>query len=88
MTSTAIPTLAQLIRHTAQLRRDLLALIKKFPEDDLELGDRIFVRLLNPIWRNPSAKSYDPKQQKQIAAVEWIERYQNYIRDAESRIWR
>jgi hypothetical protein len=86
MTSTAILTLAQLIRHTAQLRRDLLALTKKFPEGDLELGDRIFVRLLNPVWRNPSGKSYDPKQQKQIAAIEWIEGYQNYLRDVEALI--
>jgi len=75
-----------MIRRTAQLRRDLLALMKKFPEDDLELGDRIFVRLLNPLWRNPSGKPYGPRQQKQIAAVEWLERYQNYLRDVEAWI--
>ena len=86
MTSTAIPTLAKLIRRTVQLRRDLLALMKTFPEDDLQLGDRIFIRLLNPLWRNPSGKSYDPEQQKQIAAIEWIERYQNYLRDVEAWI--
>jgi hypothetical protein len=86
MTRTAIPTLAKLIRRTAQLRRDLRALMKKFPEDELELDDRIFVRLLNPLWRNPSGKAYDPKQQKQIAAVKWIERYQNYLRDVEAWI--
>ena len=45
MTSTTIPTLAQLIRQAARLRRDLRGLMKKFPEDDIELGDRIFVRL-------------------------------------------
>ena len=42
MTSTAIPTLAKLIRRTAQLRRDLLALMKQFPEEDLELGEQDF----------------------------------------------
>jgi len=56
MTSPAIPTLAHLILQTARLRRDLSALTNKFPEHDLELGDRIFVRLLSPVWRNPFGK--------------------------------
>ena len=82
-TSTTVPTLAGLIRRTARLRRDLVALVRNFPEDDLELGDRIFVRLLNPMWRNRFGKKYEPDQKKQIAAVEWIERYRNYLRDVE-----
>jgi len=83
---TTVPTLAVLIRLTAQLRHDLVALMRKFPEDDLEMGDKIFVRLLNPSWRNPFGKKYEPHQEKQIASVEWIERYQNYVRDVETLI--
>ena len=76
-----VPTLSELIRTTARLHRDLTNLMKRHPEDHLHQGDRIFVRLLNPMWRNPFGKEYTPEQQKQIEAVEWIGKYQNYIRD-------
>ena len=76
-----VPTLPQLIRRTAHLRRDLIGLIKRYPEDQLDLGDRIFVRLLNPMWRNPFGKKYTPDQQKKIEAVRWIDSYRSYIRD-------
>jgi hypothetical protein len=81
-----VPTLSELIRTTAPLHRDLTNLMKRHPEDHLDLGDRIFVRLLNPMWRNPFGKEYTPEQRKQSEAVEWIERYQNYIRELEGLI--
>jgi hypothetical protein len=76
-----VPTLSELIRTTTRLRRDLTNLMKRHPEGHVDLGNRIFVRLLNPMWRNPFGKTYTPEQQKQTEAVEWIGRYQNYIRD-------
>jgi len=78
-----VPTLSELIRTTARLRRDLTNLMKRHPEDHLDLGDRIFVRLLNPMWRNAFGQEYTPEQRKQSDAVEWIKRYQNYIRELE-----
>jgi integrase-like protein len=77
------PTLSELIRTTARLHRDLTNLMKRHPEDHLDLGDRIFVRLLNPMWRNPFGQEYTPDQRKQSDAVEWIKRYQNYIQELE-----
>ena len=78
-----VPTLPGLIRTTTGLRRNLVALIKRFPEDHLDLEERIFVRLLNPLWRNPYGQEYSSGQQKQIEVVKWIESYQSYIRDLE-----
>jgi hypothetical protein len=57
--------------------------MKRHPENHLDLGDRIFVRLLNPMWRNPFGKEYTSEQQKEIEAVRWIDRYCSYIRDLE-----
>ncbi len=77
------PTLSELIRTTARLQRDLTTLMRRHPEDHLDLGDRIFVRLLNPMWRNPFGREYRPDQRKQIEVVEWVMKYQNYIRELE-----
>jgi hypothetical protein len=57
-----VPTLPELIRRTARLRRDLIKLMERHAEDDLDLGDRSFVRLLNPMWRNPYGKQYTSEQ--------------------------
>jgi len=77
----SISTIRSLISVTGKLRRDLEALIKEFPEDHLPLGDRIFVRLMNPIWRNLKGVPYGADEKKKREAVKWIDRLYNYSRD-------
>jgi hypothetical protein len=74
-----VPTLPELIRRTARLRRDLIKLMERHAEDDLDLGDRSFVRLLNPMWRNPYGKQDTSEQQKEIETVGWINEYWTYF---------
>ncbi len=83
---TYVPDIPDLIRRTAKLRRDLIALVRRFPEDHLELADRIFVRLLNPMWRNPIGGIHAPFEQKQAEAIHWIDQLLEYLRDLEGCI--
>jgi len=83
MSAAAVPDLPDLIRRTSQLRLKLIALMKRFPEDHLDLGERIFVRLLNPVWRNQVGGMHGPYERKQTEVIAWIERYYSYLRDLE-----
>ena len=80
----AIANLADLIRKTAKLRKDLQTLVRRFPEDHLNLGERVFVRLLNPVWRNEVGDLHGPYERKQTEAIAWIAQYREYLRDLEA----
>ena len=82
---TYIPNISDLIRKTKKLRRDLVGLVRRFPEGHLDLGERIFVRFLNPVWRKIGGL-HGPYEQKQAMAVEWIEQFHQYIRDLDDCI--
>lgn len=82
----SVPTLRTLIGTTTKLGRNLEELLKKHPEEHLDGSNRIFVRLLNPVWRNPYGIPYRPDQTKELGAVAWIGRFQQYLQDLEGWI--
>jgi len=82
----SVPTLRTLIGTTTKLRRSLEELLKRHPEERLDGSVRIFVRLLNPVWRNPFGTPYRPDQTKALEAVAWIDRFQQYLQDLEGWI--
>jgi hypothetical protein len=81
-----IPTLAGLIRRTSKLRRDLVSLQRRFPEDQLEPENRVFPRLISPRWRNLVGDVHGPYDRKHTEAVNWISQYGDYIRDLEGYV--
>lgn len=83
---TSVPDIPSLIRRTTKLRRDLSGLLQRFPEDHLDAGERIFLRLLNPLWRNQIGDLHGPYERKKAEAVRWIEQYGQYLRDVEACI--
>lgn len=83
---TCIPVLPDLIRRTSKLRHELVAMVRRFPEDHLGQADKIFPRLLNPVWRNPIGGLHGPYEEKQSRAIRWIERLGEYLRDLEGCI--
>jgi hypothetical protein len=83
---TSIPALPDLIRRTCKLRQELVAMVSRFPEDHLGLADKIFPRLLNPVWRKQIGGLHGPYDEKQSRAVRWIERLVEYLQDLEGCI--
>jgi hypothetical protein len=81
-----IATLAHLIRRTSKLRRDLVLLQLRFPEDQLEPESRVFPRLVSTRWRNLVGENNGPYERKRTEAVSWICQYGDYIRDLEGYI--
>jgi hypothetical protein len=82
----SLPTLSTLIATTLKLRRSLEALVKRHPEGHLNLSDQIFVRFLNPLWRNRSGTPYRAVQRKELEAVAWIDQFVMYQKDVEGLI--
>jgi hypothetical protein len=73
-----LPTLAEILKLTRQLRRKLAALLAKFPEDDIEPGERIFPRLLTHDWRHMHGVGHGPHSLKYFEASRWATEYHAY----------
>jgi hypothetical protein len=77
----AVPSVDELILRTAKLRRELRRLLKRFPEDHVALGERIFIRLFDPVWRNQIGDVRGPYERKQAAAIRWLDEFDRYLDD-------
>lgn len=61
-----------------------MALLRQFPEDHLDVDQRIFGdRFLTPRWRHFVGEEHGPYDAKESRVVKWIEQYLDYISDLE-----
>lgn len=74
-----LPTHQEVVRVTRQLRRGLRDLLTRFPEDEVEPGDRVFPRLLTHSWRHLRGVTYGPLDKKYIASASWMDEYHSYL---------
>lgn len=73
------PTLKELLRETAYLRRQLQRLVDSYPEDTLDPDDRILNRILTNQWRQLHGGYYGPRERRYEEAVDWVKRFDAYI---------
>jgi hypothetical protein len=75
-----LPTHEEMIRLTRRLQRRLKGLLKDFPENDIEPGERIFPRLLTHEWRSFSDDPNGPHGRKYTEAARWVDDLYNYLK--------
>ncbi len=74
-----LPTHEEIIKITCRVRRRLGTLLAKYPEDDIEPGERIFPRLLTHGWRQLHGGTHGPHSLKYAEASRWADEYYDYL---------
>jgi hypothetical protein len=77
------PALRRFIDETVRLRLDLSELKLRFPERDVPLGDQIFIRLFDPVWR---PRIGIPLNEKEAAVIQWLGEFRVYYQNLEETL--